>query len=102
MTPPSLRNDHRVIEERLLAKRATNCVAVHIWHANVEQDCIRPVFLRCLNSELAFMNQPVVVTYCLKHPADGLRYVDIVVHDQNLQRAHLRCCGGRRFGRAQA
>ena len=35
------------------------------------------------------MNQPILMANCLNHPAHGLRYVEIVVHNQNLQRRVL-------------
>ena len=86
LAPSSLGDDHRIVEERLLAKRATDFIAVHARHTDVEEDRVGPVFLRCLNGELALMNQPIVVADRLQHPAYGLRDIEIVVHDQNFQR----------------
>ena len=86
MAPPGLGNDHRIVEERLLAKSAANGVTIHARHPDIEQDCVGTVVLRRLHGELTFMDHPVVVTDRLEHPAHGLRDIDIVVHNQDLQR----------------
>src|SRR6202453_234734 len=79
LTPTSLRDDYRVVEERLLPKCPTDGVAIHAGHVKVEQDGIRSVFLGRLNCEFSFMNQPIVMANCLTHPPNGPRYVEMAV-----------------------
>ena len=83
------RNHRQVGKLRLLAKCMRGCITVHDGHPDIEQDCVGSVVLRRLNGEVAFMHHAIVVADRLQHPAHGLRDIDIVIHNKDLQRSLL-------------
>jgi len=76
-------DEERVAEAEIAADPFRDLVPIHLRHADVQEDDVRPVPPRGIESSRAIVCRPDVVTVVAQEVRECLRRVDVVVDDED-------------------